>query len=283
MVTLSPALPPPRSLRALSALTRLLPAFPHASGISNRLVKPLWCMSHSGRYRMKVWDDLEMILDPADGIGGNLVFIPQLFDHWERATIRRLLPVGGTFVDIGANVGSYTLWAARQVGPTGTVLAYEAEPFNFASLVENIAINGFSNVQTFQVGVSDKVETLPLHLNPRGNSGGNSFLDDVHARASDRTVNVACEPLASLLDAAGVRRVDWMKLDIEGFEDRVLSRFFRDVSPSSPLCPTYILTEFFSGDVPPPGSLQDTLAAAGYKLLEQRMTKAHNALFARTR
>src|SRR5580658_10181849 len=101
---------PPILFRVLSALTRRIPDLPHASALSNRLVKPLWRRMHRGAFRVSVWKGVDMIVDPADALGGNLAFIPHLYDTWERQAIRDLLPEGGTFVDVGANIGAYTLW-----------------------------------------------------------------------------------------------------------------------------------------------------------------------------
>src|SRR5580704_12313131 len=92
----APALQPPLLFRLLSGLTRRLPDFPHASGLSNRVVKPLWARTHRGVYRVRVWEGVDMIVDPAEGIGGNLAFIPQLYDVWEREALRTRLPEGGT-------------------------------------------------------------------------------------------------------------------------------------------------------------------------------------------
>ncbi len=269
--SLSPIATTPRSFRILSGLTRLIPRLPHASGLSNRIVKPLYCRRHRGRYRVKVWGDIEMIVDPADTVGGNLAFIPQLFDVWERNAIQEHLPRGGVFVDVGANIGSYTLWAARQAGPHGRVLAYEAEQNNFAALVENIALNGFRQIDAFQVGVSGKRETLRLRMSA-GNSGGHSFALGI-AGPSSVEVEVKCEPLADLVAHAG--RINFMKLDIEGFEQRVLSQFFDDVPADSPLRPRFILTEMLHWSVM---DLSDTIRRAGYRLIKH---SGYNALFAR--
>jgi hypothetical protein len=67
-----------------------------------------------------------------------------------------------------------------------------------------------------------------------------------------------------------------MKLDIEGFEQRVLSKFFSDIAFSSPLRPRFILTEAIHG---PLSDLWDTIRSAGYSFIGR---SAHNALFART-
>jgi hypothetical protein len=128
------------------------------------------------------------------------------------------------------------------------------------------------------VGVSDKKETLHLRLNPVGNSGGHSFLAEVHAGQSPEEVEVECRPLAALLEEAVHARVDFMKLDIEGFEPRVLTRFFADVPASSVLRPQYILTELFDGGARGPGTLWDIIVSAGYEFSKR---KDYNALFVR--
>lgn len=261
----------PGAFRFLSGLTRRIPNFPHASALSNRIAKPLYCWRYRGRLRVKVWNDIEMYVDPADTIGGNLAFIPQLFDVWERDAIRRHLPRGGVFVDIGANIGSYSLWAARQTGPRGRILSYEAENTNFAFLVENIKLNDCDHIDAFHVGVSDKAELLKLRL-CKGNSGGHSF-EHHPSDASSVEADVECQPLSRLV--ADVDRIDFLKIDIEGFEQRVLSRFFLDIPPRSPLRPKYLLTEILHGPV---SDLVSTIRSAGYKL---ENCSAHNALFAR--
>jgi FkbM family methyltransferase len=267
---------PPQLFRVLSSLTRRIPDVPHASGLSNRIVKPLWCRIHKEMYRVKVWEGIEMIVDPADSLGGNLAFIPQLYDVWERRAIHELLPEGGTFVDVGGNIGAYSLWAARRTGPRGRVVAFEAEPSNYEMMKNNIALNRFSNIQAYQVGVSDRQETLRLQLNSIGNSGGHSFTTGIYDGAAE--IEVPCDSLFSLLMKAGVAAVDFMKLDIEGFEQKVLSRFFQDASVSSAMRPRYLLTEMYFGDVRGAGTLWDTITSAGYGLMTKGKT---NSLFVR--
>ena len=181
------------------------------------------------------------------------------------------------FVDVGANIGAYSLWAASRLGSDGRVLAYEAEPNNFSVLAENITINGFEGIVTAQqVGVADVAGDLELRLNAQENSGAHSFL----AEAPDggaATVRVACERLAALIEQAGVDRVDFMKIDVEGFELRILAQFFADVSAQSPLRPRVILTEMYFGDERD-RPLISTIEQAGYRLAG---SKGLNCLFRR--
>ena len=179
---------------------------------------------------------------------------------------------GDTFVDLGANIGAYSLWAAKLVGPRGTVVAVEAEPRNFAVFCRNVQLNGFSNIRTFNIGVSDRYEQLTLFLNETRNSGGHTFVGGLHSGSS--SVQVKCKPLAEILREAEVRRVDFMKLDIEGFEERVLSKFFEDVPRDSALRPTHIVTEVLFGRGSGSHELVRIICEAGYVLAMEKKGSA---------
>lgn len=236
--------PAPLSLRLLRSITRLVPPLPYASGVGNRIAKPLWCARHKERYVLPVWDGVLMLLDPADTVGGNLTFVPHLYERWERAAVRRLVKAGDVFVDLGANIGAYSLWAATLVGPQGTVVAIEPEPNNFATLRLNRDLNHLENVRLCNVGTSDRVEELTMYVNA-WNSGGHSFVSK--ADGGGGAVRIPCKPLADVLREAGLGRVDFLKVDIEGFEEKVLTRFFIDAPPTSPLRPRHLLTELNFG------------------------------------
>ncbi len=186
-----------------------------------------------------------MEVDPCEVVGGNLAFIPQLYDRWERALVRDLLPSNGVFVDVGSNIGAYALWAAASLGKGGRVLALEADPDNYALLTKNIEINRQQAVVTCILGgVADANHTLRFYKNTKGNRGGHSFVG-----SGDQFLDIQCRPLLEILETHQVAQVDFMKLDIEGFEERVLSRFFEDTAQSSPLRPTYLLVEIQGGPV----------------------------------
>lgn len=194
-------------------------------------------------FRKRAREDVEasvfgrtMLLNPAEAIGNALLFTPQWYDPRERAVIKRLLRKGDYVVDVGANIGAYTLIFADLVGPRGRVTAIEAEPANARRLRHNIDRNSMAWVQALEFGVSDKEESLPLHLNSDGNGGAHSFLQQVSA--SDATQVIRCKPLLELMEQVQPRLI---KLDIEGFEWRVLRRFFEDAPES--LWPQYIFLE----------------------------------------
>ena len=221
-------------LRGLALLSRRLPP----SRISRFLVRRLrkFYTRRPREDAVAPVDGQLMRLCPSDYVEGLLLFAPQLYERTERQHAKRLLRPGDTFVDLGAHVGLYTLLAARSVGPDGTVVAVEANPRTYEQLVENLRRNGLSNVATFQFGVSDRAELRMLSVNTTGNRGASSFLISM-----GEGIEVECLPLAQILAKAGIDQVRGVKLDIEGYEFRVLDRFFKDAAES--LYPAFVLIE----------------------------------------
>jgi FkbM family methyltransferase len=172
-----------------------------------------------------------------DLIGRMMIFSHNYYDPQERRLIRSIVRKGDYVVDIGANIGVYTLLLSRLVGPSGLVDAIEAERRNAAELRYNLELNSVRNVRVYQVGVSDKQETLELLLNTTGNAGGHSFYDQSHIQEPE-TQTIECRPLSTLVSD---RSPKFMKLDIEGFEHRVLNRFFVDRDRS--VWPEYLMVE----------------------------------------
>ncbi len=246
-------------LRFWLAITRRFPRMRGAGRISG-LVQ--WFYNRKRRTDT-LTDVLEfkMVLDPSDNLEGQWLFSPHLYDRKEIACLRKHLKPGDTFLDAGANAGFYSLIASKLTGPKGTVLAVEADPVNASRLKANLQASGAMNVRVVNAGLSDKAETLRLGLNTSGNSGGHSFLYD-----GPDSVNVECKPLLDILSAGGIRKIDGAKFDIEGFEFRVLCKFFKDASPD--LWPRFIIVEhnaFFAGKKG--GDTLQLLAQHGYRIV----------------
>ena len=147
------------------------------------------------------------------------------------------LKPGDIFVDIGANAGIFTAMGAKQVGPRGCVIAIEPAPEMVDRLRANVAANGFTNVAVFQMAVGSTSGVGTLHLHPRGH--GQSSL--AFGSMGGASIEVEVAPLADIITAAGVDRIDYLKIDIEGFEDRALVPFIQQ-APSA-LWPKQIFIE----------------------------------------
>ncbi len=155
----------------------------------------------------------EVFLDKYDvGSSGALAF--GAHDPFEVELFRKDVRPGMTVVDMGANIGYYTVIAAGRVGPTGRVFAYEPEEKNFAILEKNIAKNGFSWATAVKLALSDRAGARTLFL-ADAHSGLHSFANNRHQLGE---AEVACDTLDSSLKRQGSPKVDIIKMDIEGAE-----------------------------------------------------------------
>ena len=144
-------------------------------------------------------------------------------DRYEQATtrlFRQLIQPGMVVVDIGANIGYFTLLAAELVGSSGTVYAFEPEPNNYALLNKNIHLNSYSNIQPAETAVSDECGSTQLFLSAMDN--GSHSIHDAAARGVAATHLVATTTLDAFLEGEGWPNVDLVKIDVEGAETRVL-------------------------------------------------------------
>lgn len=143
----------------------------------------------------------------------------------ERVLVRNLVSRGMVFVDIGANVGTYSLDVARRAGPDAIILAFEPHPRTFAKLSFNCAANGAAGIRLFNKGIGPQEGTMELWSDGGGNIGHASLLPEGAGKAvAHETVDVVV--LSALLATERINRIDLLKIDIEGFEDRALLPMF---------------------------------------------------------
>lgn len=208
-----------------------------------------------------VVDGLMMRLYMRDNVSERkFLFMPQFFDAHERGLLKRRLAPGDIFVDIGANAGIYSMTAAALVGHEGKVLSIEPNPALVDRLVFNMTLNGFDHQMLVeQAGVSDKAGYFDLVFDA-SNLGGSSIV----AVRSDEKITVRCHTLLDIVMKYHLPRIDALKIDIEGAEDKALVPFFK-AAPAA-LYPKTLIVENSPKDWKM--DLQAVLQGAGYKLLE---------------
>jgi FkbM family methyltransferase len=173
--------------------------------------------------RIDVEPGISFLLDPVDLIDRSLL----LTGGWEAELwiwMTPHLPVGGSFVDIGAHIGSHTLRAAKMVGEQGRVVAIEPNPIIAARLRDNIAASRWGNIHVQQVACAEKAGKLRLFAGGDFNTGTASLSLD-HALAHGGPGNwfeVEVLPLDQILGPLALQRLDMIKVDTEGAETRVL-------------------------------------------------------------
>ncbi|MGJ5177965.1 FkbM family methyltransferase [Bradyrhizobium oligotrophicum] len=146
------------------------------------------------------------------------------YNREELDFLRSHLPPGGVAVDVGANVGTFALPLARHVGPAGLVIAVEPHPVTHARLSFNRAASALPHV-TLVAAAADGSDGEVM-IETDGDNLGASHV--VTCTSSGEAFKVPALRLQAILERAGATRVDVLKIDVEGFEDRVLTCFFRD-------------------------------------------------------
>jgi FkbM family methyltransferase len=163
-------------------------------------------------------EGLKFHLDPRDEVITETILQYGTWEKSETEVVRRLLRPGDTFVDVGANVGWYTLIASRAVGETGRVIAFEPAPGSYSLLAQNAKDNGCRNVILESKALSDKRGTLRLNIGAT-NKGHNSIISSSLTKGF---VDVEALPLDEYLkDLPG--KIDLIKIDTEGAEGFILN------------------------------------------------------------
>jgi len=164
--------------------------------------------------KIKLWVDLE------DGLG-QYVFIHRRYEAFETSLIEQIARPGMTVVDIGANIGYYTLILASRVGKMGKVYAIEPEPTNMMLLQRNIQLNRLSNVVCEQTAVLDYEGQVTLYLSDINHGDHRVFdaADDdrFNAGTPRNQISVRTIVLDRYLANVGAQ-VDLVKMDIQGAE-----------------------------------------------------------------
>jgi FkbM family methyltransferase len=190
-----------------------------------------------------------------------ILFTPQFFDPVELEVLQSRLRDNFVFLDIGANIGGYSMFVAAHAGPTARVLAVEPQPDIYARLVFNLRLNPFSTVKAVACAVADKEGELTLFVDPE--NSGESSVKIMTGVTMAGSIKVPSKRLLTMLEEEGFTHVDAAKLDTEGAEDLILDTFFKEAPES--LWPRLLIME--RGNARWHVDLPSLLAMHGYKVV----------------
>lgn len=202
----------------------------------------------------------QMFLDDFDSLNLSLEGVHEPFSTQVLATLTQ---GGDVVIDVGANIGYFTLLFARAVGPSGRVFAFEPEPVNFSLLARNVEVNGYQGrVIVFQQAASDTSGWAPLAVSEL-NRGLNRLWQGPAGSTTVQVEKIVPDDDSSLFE----RPVNLIKIDVEGWEDHVL-RGMKRLLQRNPQAS--IFTEFMPGYLveagSDPGEFLHRLAAHGPQL-----------------
>lgn len=143
---------------------------------------------------------------------GSKFIVEESYESFMKDLVK--LNFGDVFVDVGAHVGKYSFYAAKQVGDSGLVIAIEPHPKNIENLKKGIELNGFKNVEVVEKACS--------------NRSGRAFLLEYELSAKHEITDkptkmmVEVDTLDHILQSFDVNKVSMVKVDVNGHEYQVV-------------------------------------------------------------
>lgn len=147
------------------------------------------------------------------------------FESAERDFVRSFLRPNDTFVDVGANIGLFTVIAARRVGPAGRVLAFEPTTKTYQRLLENVSLNGLLNVSAYRMALSDTDGRQRMHVAADGYDGWNSLCEPIAGSnfVEEEVQSIRWDHFVETEGKDKIGPIALMKIDVEGWEGRVIT------------------------------------------------------------
>jgi FkbM family methyltransferase len=178
----------------------------------------------SGRLICQILGSKKLYVTGSDvGLSPHMIF-EGYWEFWLSEYFARQINRGDTVIDIGANLGYYSILAADLVGETGRVLAVEPNPELFQLLSSSVALNGFSNrIDALNIAISEPGKTgKATFFIPLGEPKNGQFLAKDADLSQTSNLGQVLEVELGVLDVDHFERVDFVKIDVEGAELAVL-------------------------------------------------------------
>ncbi len=195
------------------------------------------------------------------------------------AILQRLISPGDLVADVGANIGFFTVLAAKCAGTEGTVLSFEPIEHNYRLLEKTLARNHLSNVSLYPIALNDRAGELEFLQWERRNSGSFHILKESRSWDGAR-YKVQAQRFDDVFDG---ERLDFVKIDVEGAEGRVLDGMQRSLARFRP----HVLFEYSPAAIAdisdrPGPSVLESLSGLGYELYEAgSFVQGHRPMSAR--
>ena len=143
------------------------------------------------------------------------------FEKEELTFVKEILREGDIFIDIGANVGLFSLIATNCIGTKGSIISFEPSPVTFRRLRENISLNNIENIDLKNIGLSNQSGELNFYVSDNGYDAWDSFATGQDDKLQ-RAIVVSVSTLDQELEQVDKSRIKLIKIDVEGWEKYVL-------------------------------------------------------------
>lgn len=175
------------------------------------------------------------------------------FEQQELDFMKKTLKAGDIFLDIGSNIGLFSLIASGIIKDEGKIIAFEPFPLIRKRFEENVTLNGFKNIEIRELGLSNTTGNLDFFISENGHDAWNSLANSQDSKLSKKIV-ITVSTLDKELENIQKEKIKLVKVDVEGWEKFTLlggSSFFENFSP-------IVMIEF----------TEDNTKNAGYNIME---------------
>ena len=170
-------------------------------------------------------------LDPKNGYIDEKICDVGVFESEMLDAFMVYVKEGMTFVDIGANIGQHSLFVSRLVGENGNVISFEPIPRLYQQFKRSVEANNMKNVNIINAGCGNKEETLDIYMD-KSNMGASSVIKpDTRSKLTKTSIHII-KPEEILLS---YKKIDVMKIDVEGFEYNVLTGLEKVIERDKPI------------------------------------------------
>lgn len=195
-----------------------------------KMIPPNYLYSN-GTFRHCNVDGVNFLLDMSETNGHSNYYS---LDDGQKALFNSVKE-GMNVIDIGANIGAVTLHLAKKVSSLGKIFSFEPSPLNFKRAMENISLNNFRNIKLINQGLGNEKATAFLYnVNPT-NRGMLRLLpeDDQNKLFEKEAVEV--DTLDNSMKEFSLPKPDFIKIDVEGFEYKVLQGAYETLKNYKPM------------------------------------------------
>lgn len=186
-------------------------------------------------------------LDPDDPVVSGALTL-HVYELSEQALFEKYLHGDMILVDIGANMGLYTTVSMHHLDAGGRIVAFEPFPQTYEILQKNVAANqkngrACPRVDTFNLAATPEPSHMELRLNPENRADNRMYHGTYHGKVENwNTLSVEGRPVDDVLAELGIDEVNFVKIDIQGYEQKAISGFQKTLARSQKVI---LLSEFW--------------------------------------
>ena len=170
-------------------------------------------------------------IDPGQYIDG-YIYIDGIFERSFLDGLKGKFPEGAVALDIGANIGNHAIYLSRDFAE---IHCFEPNPHAVERLLQNLSLSGATHIKVHPVGLGSEDAVLPFRENLDGNLGCSGFVEDTSPVQNSAITYLPVKRGDNYVASLGLERLDYIKIDVEGFELSVLEGLRRTTEKYRPV------------------------------------------------